>query len=145
MNRLRRFLRYPCRMQLLLAEAFFRLVFVSFLLRLAPSSHFVRRWAGDVSAVPPRKPQFAGRTSEEICWAVATAARYLPFAACLPQSLVASAMLHRAGHPAEVRIGVAKDLRGFQAHAWVTAGEKVVLGESAVQFAELPKKKPAGG
>ena len=39
------------------------------------------------------------------------------------------AMLARRGHPARVEIGVLKD-PAFRAHAWVVAGDRVLLGGS---------------
>jgi Transglutaminase-like superfamily len=41
---------------------------------------------------------------------------------CLPRAIVLSYFLDRRGIRAELRIGVRKDERGIEAHAWVEAG-----------------------
>ncbi len=50
--------------------------------------------------------------------AVQRAARVLPRATCLPQSLALARMLRKKGVAANVRIGV-KAGSGFAAHAWI--------------------------
>jgi len=50
-------------------------------------------------------------------------------------------MLRREGYPAEIRIGVANAVPGFEAHAWVWSAGRIVIGESSTQFAELLGKK----
>jgi hypothetical protein len=66
---------------------------------------------------------------ESMAWAVAAAGRHVPSATCLTQALALQAMLARRGHPARVEIGVLKD-PAFRAHAWVVAGDRVLLGGS---------------
>lgn len=77
-------------------------------------------------------PAAAGVPPERTAWAVAAAARRLPapFRDCLPQALVAEAMLTRRGAPAELRIGIRSGGAGqrVEAHAWVVSGERVVVG-----------------
>lgn len=60
----------------------------------------------------------------EIRQIVGSAAARLPLSLrCLEQSLVARKLLHRAGHPATLRIGVkppsARGVSPFEAHAWL--------------------------
>lgn len=50
--------------------------------------------------------------------AIQRAARFLPRATCLPQSLALARMLRQKGVAANVRIGV-KAGSGFAAHAWI--------------------------
>ncbi|MBZ5628074.1 MAG: lasso peptide biosynthesis B2 protein [Acidobacteriia bacterium] len=138
MNRLRRFLNYPFRFQRLLAEAFFRLVAASLLLRLLPSSRVCRTWTDRKSV---RRSQHNACSAEEICRAVTTASRYVRGVNCLPQSIVGRAMLLRAGYPAEIRLGVAKMPPGFEAHAWVYSEGLVMLGGSVMQYTELPIRR----
>ena len=80
-----------------------------------------------------RKPGWLTRSSEEadrIAWSVESAARFVPKATCLTQALAGEILLRRAGYPAEVRIGVAKDPAGkLEAHAWVESGGRVVIGD----------------
>jgi hypothetical protein len=72
-----------------------------------------------------------GYSVEQIVWAVRATSRYVPNATCLTQALVVQRFLIRSGHRCRLRLGVAKDaVRGFEAHAWVECGERVVIGES---------------
>jgi hypothetical protein len=67
---------------------------------------------------------------DRIAWSVGSAARFVPKATCLTQALAGEVLLRRAGYPAEVRIGVAKDPAGkLEAHAWVESGGRVVIGD----------------
>jgi len=78
---------------------------------------------------------------ERIAWAVHAAARRVPLGAgCLAQALATQILLARCGHPARLRIGVARTTgRGFHAHAWVESGDGVALGESNLaRFTALP-------
>jgi hypothetical protein len=48
---------------------------------------------------------------------------------CLTEAVVAQVMLARRGHPATLRIGVARSEEGrFEAHAWVESGGRVMIG-----------------
>jgi hypothetical protein len=129
------------RMKLLLAEAVFRLLITSYLLRIIPSARVSRMLleGGPKTATPNAGVCNTRYSEEEICWALRTAARYIP-ASCLPQSLVGRTMLRREGYPAEIRVGVSRSSPGFQAHAWVLSGNKVVLGASSTPYAELRRQ-----
>ena len=77
---------------------------------------------------------------DRVAWAVTTASRYVPAATCLTQALATQVLLCRQGHPASLRIGVAKSEAGeFQAHAWVEYQGEVVIGgsEARSHFAPL--------
>jgi hypothetical protein len=66
---------------------------------------------------------------------VSAAARRGPFrVACLPQSMVAFAMLDARAISATLNVGVKKDMSGFAAHAWVRVGDAVIIGDQ--QFSE---------
>ena len=76
----------------------------------------------------------AGLPPERIAWAVATAARFVPGATCLPRALVAESLLRRMGYAATLHIGVTRgDDRTLEAHAWVEHLGKVVVGEAGVE------------
>ena len=78
---------------------------------------------------------------ERIDWAVRLAARLLPGESpCLARALTTQALLNRFGHPARVRIGVARDTtRRFYAHAWVEGVDGLPLGERSLEgFTALP-------
>lgn len=73
--------------------------------------------------------------AERIVWAVETAGRAIPGAHnCLVQALAAEAILLRAGHRCDLRIGVAKDgTSDLAAHAWLENGQgKVLIGDFAL-------------
>jgi hypothetical protein len=75
---------------------------------------------------PNVRPRHSGQPEipvNRFAWAVQAAARRIPGASCLTQSLALHWLLVRAGHASEIRIGAAKDAAsGFQAHAWVEQG-----------------------
>jgi len=109
------------------AEALALLVAARIALWLVPFAA-VRRLLDSYARLTHAAPRSAERTA----WAVAAAARRLPtpFRDCLPQALVAEAMLKRHGAPAELLIGVRSGgVAGrVQAHAWVVSGDRVVVG-----------------
>lgn len=69
--------------------------------------------------------------AERIVWAVEAAGRAIPgMKNCLVQAVAAEAMLVRAGHPCELRIGAAKNgPGGLIAHAWLESEGRVLIGE----------------
>lgn len=76
---------------------------------------------------------------DRLVWAVTVAARFIPRATCLTQSLAAQVLLSRHGHPAELRLGVARDAGQFDAHAWVESGGRVVIGNTDIsRYTPLP-------
>src|SRR5260370_41243803 len=67
---------------------------------------------------------------DRIVWAVEAAGRAIPgMKNCLVQAVAAEAMLVRAGHPCEFRIGAAKNGPRLIAHAWLESGGRVLIGE----------------
>lgn len=68
---------------------------------------------------------------DRIIWAVEAAGRAIPcMKNCLVQAVAAEAMLIRAGHPCELRIGAAKNGPGeLIAHAWLESEGRVLIGE----------------
>lgn len=81
----------------------------------------------------------ATHEAERIGWAIATAARHVPWRAdCLIQAMAAKAWLRRRGLAGDFYLGVAKDARGaFAAHAWLRSGDVVVTGDCGAAFAAL--------
>jgi hypothetical protein len=57
---------------------------------------------------------------------------------CVVQALAAKRWLARGGIAAHVCIGVRKEEQGFEAHAWLTVGKRVVTGGDISTYAELP-------
>ena len=97
-------------------------------------------WIATVERVESSARRLARRTpdartptpggADRIAWAVGSAARFVPGGSCLAQAIAAEALLIRAGHPAEIRLGVTKDGRGrIEAHAWVEVSGRVILGD----------------
>jgi len=88
----------------------------------------VRQLLGKRRTVSTR---LAAISAKRLSWAVQAAARRIPAASCLTQALALQHLLARAGHPAELHIGVAKDAaRGFQSHAWVEYRGQILLGDN---------------
>ena len=82
--------------------------------------------------------------ADGIAEAVRSAARFVPAASCLTQALAAEVLLARAGHPAEVHLGVARGDGGdIEAHAWVESYGRVVLGAEELERYVLLESSPA--
>lgn len=78
-------------------------------------------------------------SAERIAWAVRAAALVIPGATCLPRALTAWMMLRRHGHPAQLRIGIARaDGNSFAGHAWVESDGEIVLGgENGLRYTPM--------
>lgn len=81
----------------------------------------------------------AGRDLERIRWAIAAAAKCVPWRSdCLLQVMAADRLLRREGAEGEFQLGVAKAHDGsLCAHAWLTCGGIVVAGGSGDGFMAL--------
>jgi hypothetical protein len=122
-RRLRRFVGLPGEERILLIQAFWSVALWRFKLSFSPSG-VIRR--------PVREPRHTVGIAppiDKIVWAVETAARYVPNATCLTQSLALQSLLLRFGHRSSIHIGVAKGSdEGFAAHAWVEFDGRILLG-----------------
>ncbi len=69
--------------------------------------------------------------ADRIVWAVEAAGRAIPgMKNCLVQAVAAEAMLLRAGHPCQFRIGAAKNGPDeLIAHAWLESEGRVLIGD----------------
>jgi hypothetical protein len=87
-----------------------------------------------------RPVDLAPDLAEQIPWAVATAARYVPRATCLAQALAAQWLFARVGCPTELRIGVAKGPdKTLAVHAWLEREGRAILGGEALDgYVPLP-------
>jgi hypothetical protein len=86
--------------------------------------------------------------ADRIVWAVETAGRAIPgMKNCLVQAVAAEAMLLRAGHPCELRIGAAKNgPRELIAHAWLESEGRVLIGDFELgRYAPLRARQLQGG
>jgi hypothetical protein len=131
MKRLRKFFRRPRAEQRLFVTAFFLLVVARLGLWLRGYPATARRLQRFER--PGRRPGPAV-AAEQIRWAVATAADYVPRSTCLVQAMAGSVLCRRAGIAADVRIGVGRDPeRGFEAHAWLESNDRILLGEEEIE------------
>ena len=64
-----------------------------------------------------------------VVWAVEVVSWYMPGVKCLARALATQMLLNQHGHPAHLRIGVARSETGqLQAHAWVESQGRIVSG-----------------
>ena len=78
-----------------------------------------------------RSAALAELAPARLAWAVRAAARRVPGATCLTQSLALRHLLAKAGHAAEIRIGVATTGHGgLDSHAWVVCHGRVLAGDT---------------
>ena len=72
---------------------------------------------------------------------IKAAIRLVPGATCLSNTLASHRLFNNHGFRTTVHIGVNKDRdRGFEAHAWLTLDEDIVIGDlpDLAKFRELP-------
>jgi len=76
---------------------------------------------------------------ERVAFAIPRVAFYLPWRGdCLVQALAARRWLGHNGIATALHLGVHKDLSvNFEAHAWLTAGDKVVTGGTITEYIPL--------
>ena len=76
----------------------------------------------------------------------AAAARHgLVHGNCLSRSMALSWMLRRRGVPAELRIGASKEVREFEAHAWVEVEGEIINDADDVRERYVPFEGPLAG
>lgn len=72
----------------------------------------------------------AAEDRARVGWAVASAARFVPGATCLPQAMAAQAMLARRGIASTIQTGFDRtDAKGVEGHAWLVCDGDVVVGD----------------
>ena len=82
------------------------------------------------------------RLVERVAYAVPIMGLRVPWRAdCVVQALAARRWLARRGIGSNVHIGVRNDPLGFQAHAWLKVGERIVTGGDISAYAELPPSR----
>jgi len=134
MRILLRFLERPFAQNKLLIQTSFLLVLCRALLHTAPF-HWLLKQSANAGATPAQRA-----TREEILWAVEAAAFHLRFMVnCLSKALVAQFLLRRAGIPAQLRLGAARNqLKPFEAHAWIEVDGVTVVGGERTGFSGFP-------
>lgn len=146
MKRLRRFLQLSWREQLFLIYATLTLGVVTLGLRLFPWFTLQRQLLSlaNRAATPgtSRRP-----SAQHIAWTVRVASSLIPKATCLPRALAAQFLLIQYAHPAELKIGVARNEDGhLGAHAWVTSNNHILIGDvqDLDHFIPLPAMERQG-
>jgi Transglutaminase-like superfamily len=126
---LRKFVRLPAAERRLLVKAALLLAATRAGVWLLPF-RTVRRVVARVADAPAGFRSADGSSVDEVVRAVGRAGRLLSCAStCLTEALVAQVLLARRGHPASLRIGVARSEGGqFEAHAWVESDGMVMIG-----------------
>ena len=127
LKRWTKFFALPHRDRLLLVTTFGVLVFVRLTLSFLPF-RVVRQ-------IPTRLQtpwlRYIAGNPERLIWAVTATARHVPGATCLTQALTAQMLYGSQGISAITRFGVLRGESGrLEAHAWLEAGGKIVLGAS---------------
>ena len=140
MKKLHKFLRLPSADRRLLVKSILLLGAVRLGLRLLPFQTSRRLLA---RMVPPTSElqKVDQAPIDQVIWAVTVASRFVPAATCLAQAMATEVLLSHCGHPASLRIGVARSEEGqFQAHAWVECQGRTVIGgsEDHTRYTLLP-------
>lgn len=79
---------------------------------------------------------------DRVAYAVPIMGLRVPWRAdCVVQALAARRWLARGGIGSTICIGVRKDAAGFQAHAWLKVGERIVTGGDVSTYTELPPSR----
>jgi Transglutaminase-like superfamily len=125
-TRLRKFIALPAQERCLFVRTAFLMTTFRLGLWLLPFSRLL------AFTRPAEHPVGGGARLDPapIVRAVQVVSRWVPGATCLVQALTGKALLERAGLPATLHIGVAKDIGEFEAHAWVECRGAVVIGGS---------------
>lgn len=127
--------RTPLRRKALLVEATVALM-IARGLTLLPMRFHTRVCGHRQRETPPSLPPDQIETARRVASAVKRASEVVPVkAVCIEQTLAASVLLRLRGVPTTAYIGVHKDPaqraadpRGHNAHAWLRAGDQVVIG-----------------
>ncbi len=130
MSRLAAFIALPADDRRLLLKALSALAMVRLGLRLLPVRR-VRAWA-------TRQAAPGTVSTGRLVWSVGAASRALPGTTCLASAFALQRLLSRQGRASELHIGVARNAQGFAAHAWLTCGGEILVGdEQHEEFAPL--------
>lgn len=137
MYRLRKIASLPYRDRLILIEAIVFAIPVELGLRWIGFDTLVKRLGRARRSLGRQGPV----DGEQAARLVEAASRFYPFElTCLKKSLVLFWIFRRRGLPAELCIGVKKEVGGEpEAHAWIQCGGRLLLdGDIAHQFAPMP-------
>ena len=100
----------------------------SVMLKVMRFSRVAPRLGRHMAESPPHQPGATGAQVSRVSWAIATAARILPWKPmCLPQAVTAQWMLRRRSIPSTLYLGTDPS-QNYDAHAWVRVGGVIVTG-----------------
>ena len=132
-----RFVRLSHQRKLLLFEAIWRLFWAVLQVRLTPFRVMAGRLGKSGHESPFEVPTDHATVAQDTSWAISAISRRLfKPPTCLMQAAAAKSILSRRGISATVYFGVAPgtgDGRGFNAHAWLRCGRRIVTGKSESQ------------
>lgn len=87
----------------------------------------------------PRRREGPAPAVQRVAQAIVRGARVVPGATCLTQALAAEVLMRRAGCPAALRLGIARDPGGpLRAHAWLESDGVAVVGGGLSDYTLLP-------
>ncbi|MCB2216043.1 lasso peptide biosynthesis B2 protein [Desulfofustis glycolicus] len=135
--RLRKFVRLPAGEKRCFCRAVGLLAYYRLALLVIPLQRLLRNRSRQPAAIPATMHVDAGR----LAGLIRSAATVVPGTTCLVNSLAGQRLFAGYGYPAKLHVGVAKDRRdGFQAHAWLTLADEIVVGElpDMAKYRELP-------
>ncbi len=122
------FIRLPAPERRDLIEAVTLCTVAGILIKVLKFRRLARRLGRHMAVSPETRDTATIPQVARVRWAVAAAARHLPWRpVCLPQAVTAQWMLRRRGIPSTLYLG-ADPTRGYDAHAWVRAGTTIVAG-----------------
>lgn len=126
---LRRFLKSPFRVKILLLESFVLAAIIRISLWIVPFKIFKKGFDKIVREEDSKLAQTDWKRVNEIVSAVTHASRLIPEATCLTQALATILLIKLSGHHSELKIGVVKDEKAeFKAHAWVEINKRIIIG-----------------
>ncbi len=142
MGRLRKFLRLPAPEK----RFFIRAVILLGAYRLALSAIPLQRLLRSALQEPRLRSPQQHLAIPRIANLIKAAARLIPGATCLSNSLAGYRLFADQGYRTTIHIGVAKHTQsGFQAHAWLTIDGTIVVGAlpDLQLYRELPDPRSA--
>ena len=109
-------------------------------LAIVRTDKILRELKAPLSTLPQeRRSPLAKVDMQRLSWAIAVAAKYVPWrSSCLIQAIAADRWLRRHQLRPDFYLGVAKDEHdAFAAHAWLRYGDLIVTGGRSAQFSIL--------
>ncbi|MCZ3364274.1 MULTISPECIES: lasso peptide biosynthesis B2 protein [Methanobacterium] len=127
------FLKLSFEDKFILVKSFFLLWVIRIMLWILPFS-VIQKIVGKLTAVSGESHNIP---LEKLTWAVPVMSRYVPKATCLTRALAAQILLAGQNYNSNLKIGVSKNNGELEAHAWLEADDKIVLGESEVEYTPI--------